>query len=403
MSYFTNVRYGKMRLVSRFKVESPDALRRRDHCIVRTDRGREIGEVLSPLEAVPESIPVESLWDVLRPAGPDDMKYVERMEKEGIPRAVKLAKEIIEKLRLPMKIVEVDQIFGGERIIFYFTSNARVDFRELVRQLAHEFRTRIDLKQVGARDQAKLLDVVGMCGLGTSCRTYLKELGGISMDMAKVQKHTSDPSKVTGLCGKLRCCLLFEYPDYVESRELLPARGARVESAKGTGFVISQNLLMREVTIQPDVGEAVVVKLDEIKGAAKPQVACNGCSEPQAAAAPAAETAPAPPPPRPPRGEAVWVPVGKVADYPPGKPAVVDLEGVKLAIFNVDGTIHVTANECGHQGGPLGEGKLEGGVVTCPWHQWKFEAATGKCLSVSGSSVRSYESRVIGEDLFAKV
>jgi cell fate regulator YaaT (PSP1 superfamily)/nitrite reductase/ring-hydroxylating ferredoxin subunit len=440
MSYFTNIRYGKMRMVARFKTDRED-LRTRDRCVIRTDRGKEVGEVLSPLQPIPEAIPAESLWDVVRRAGPEDLQHADRLETESVPQARKICREVVQKLNLPMKITDVDYVWGGERIIFYFTSTTRVDFRELVRQLAHEFRTRIELKQVGARDEARLVGDAGHCGLDLCCRGHLKELGGITMDMAKIQKHTADPSKITGRCGKLLCCLRYEYTTYTESRDLLPPRGTRLETKKGNGIVVDQNMLLREVTMVPDGGgDRFIVKLEEIQGSPAPVAGCNGCATPKVGEAPpsarptggepAAVAAPATPPTptRPveaPRLDTavqkklteetqlqtrvvaepviLWLGTVKTAEVPPGASKVFDLGGPKIAIFNVDGIFHVTSNECSHQAGPLGEGKLEGFSVTCPLHQWKFDVTTGHCLSVSGSSVRRYESSVLGEELFVKV
>ena len=490
MSYYTSVRYGKMRMVARFKTERDD-LRVRDRCVVRTDRGKELGEVLTPLQPIPEAIPPESLWDVIRRADTQDLVNVERLDKESVPRAKKTCRELIQKLNLQMKVTDVDYVYGGERVIFYFTSETRVDFRELVRLLAHEFRTRIELKQVGARDEARLVGDAGHCGLTLCCRSHLKDLGGITMDMAKIQKHTADPSKITGRCGKLLCCLRYEYSTYTDSRDVMPQRGTRLESKKGVGIVVDQNLLLREVTLQPpDGGDRFIVKLDEVMGAAASVAGCSGCDTPKAGpasaeasagkpattvaeAAPPAEAVspdattvkipvveapavvgpdaptvklpirPAPPPPRPPRQQQppkprpappkpettrldpavqrkieddtktqtkvvsdpvpMWIFVAKKAEIEQGKAIVADLGGPKIAVFNVDGIFHGISNECGHQGGPLGEGKLEGFSVTCPWHQWKFDVTTGGCLSVGGSSVRKYELAAAGDDLFVKV
>jgi cell fate regulator YaaT (PSP1 superfamily)/nitrite reductase/ring-hydroxylating ferredoxin subunit len=473
MAFYTSVRYGKMRMVARFKTDRED-LHVRDRCVVRTDRGKELGEVLTPLQPVPDAVPLESLWDVIRRASTDDLVNVERLDKESVPRAIKACREIVQKLNLEMKVTDVDYVYGGERLIFYFTSESRVDFRELVRQLAHEFRTRIELKQVGARDEARLIGDAGHCGLTLCCRGHLKELGGITMDMAKIQKHTADPSKITGRCGKLLCCLRYEYTTYTDSRDIMPQRGTRLESKKGVGIVVDQNLLLREVTLQPpDGGDRFIVKLDEVMGAPAAVAGCNGCDTPKAgatappaAAAPAAElpsitpaegtpivasaeapapaapaAAPAPPPrqerpkqlPRPPQERRLetgkidtagqrkieqdtrsgtravaepvpmWVFVAKKAEVELGKAVVSDLGGPKVAVFNVDGIYHVISNECGHQGGPLGEGKLEGFSVVCPWHQWKFDVTTGNCLSVGGSSVRKFEVAAAGDDLFVKV
>src|SRR5882672_11983582 len=286
MAYYTSVRYGKMRMVARFKTDRED-LHVRDRCVVRTDRGKELGEVLTPLQPIPEAIPAESLWDVIRRANTEDLVNVERLDKESIPRAIKACKEIVQKLSLQMKVTDVDYVYGGERLIFYFTSETRVDFRELVRQLAHEFRTRIELKQVGARDEARLIGDAGHCGLTLCCRGHLKELGGITMDMAKIQKHTADPSKITGRCGKLLCCLRYEYTTYTDSRDVMPQRGTRLESKKGVGIVVDQNLLLREATLQPpDGGDRFIVKLDEVNGAPAAVAGCNGCDTPKAGTPP---------------------------------------------------------------------------------------------------------------------
>jgi cell fate regulator YaaT (PSP1 superfamily)/nitrite reductase/ring-hydroxylating ferredoxin subunit len=439
MSYFTNVRYGKMRHVGRFKTERED-LRPRDKCIVRTDRGKEVGEVLSPLQPIPEALPPESLWDVIRRANPDDLVHIDRLEKESVPRALQICREIVKKLNLPMKMTDVDYVLGGERVIFYFTSEVRVDFRELVRQLAHEFRTRIELKQVGARDHARLVGDAGHCGLELCCRSHLKELGGITMDMAKVQKHTADPSKITGRCGKLLCCLRYEYTTYTESRQVLPARGTRLKTTKGEGFVVDQNFLLREVTLVKDGtdGERVIVGLEDLQGGPAPVAGCDGCATPKTGAAAPADAvvtdtarfvvgeakgidtdtktvpvatavpeAPAPPPapPAPParRLDRAWMQLGPASELAAGAMKVEDLGGPKVAIFNVDGVLHAISNECGHQGGPLGEGKLEGFSVTCPWHGWKYDVTTGHCLSVSGSSVRRFEVEAVGGTLYVKV
>src|SRR5882672_1452251 len=469
MAYYTSVRYGKMRMVARFKTDH-DNLRVRDRCVVRTDRGKELGEVLTPLQPIPEAIPAESLWDVIRRANTEDLVNVERLDKESVPRAIKMCREIVQKLALQMKVTDVDYVYGGERLIFYFTSETRVDFRELVRQLAHEFRTRIELKQVGARDEARLIGDAGHCGLTLCCRGHLKELGGITMDMAKIQKHTADPSKITGRCGKLLCCLRYEYTTYTDSRDVMPQRGTRLESKKGVGIVVDQNLLLREVTLQPpDGGDRFIVKLEEVMGAPASVAGCSGCDTPKAgstppaaaattateappAAAPAEEGAAAPapatdalpksappsqersrPPARPPQERKpetqklessvqrkieqdtrtgtraiaepvpMWIYLAKKIEVELGKAVVADLGGPKVAVFNVDGIFHVISNECGHQGGPLGEGALEGFSVVCPWHQWKFDVTTGNCLSVGGSSVRKYEVAAAGDDLYVRV
>ncbi len=430
MSFYTCVRYGKMFMVGRFRTDRLD-LRVGDRCIVRTDRGKELGVVLTRLEPVPEGMPPESMGEVLRRAEQSDLGNAERLEKENVPRARRFFKDQVKRLNLPMKLVDVDYVIGGERIIFYFASETRVDFRELVRILAHEFRTRIELKQVGARDEARLAGDAGHCGLALCCRGFLKDLGGISMDMAKVQKHTADPAKITGRCGKLMCCLRGEYPLYCEARRMLPPKGTRVQTAQGGGVVVEQSLLLRKVVVEGDWGGRRVVGADEISKVpsevqqapesvpeeAQPAAVENEAKTETIAVAeppPAAETPPpqAPPPrapekpreARPQRGRRpYWMRLGRADEFPPGEARVVETGGPALAVFNLDGRFHVLANACPHEGGPLGEGKVEGTVVTCPAHQWKFDIPTGKGLSVPGPCARRYNSTVRGGDLYVAI
>jgi cell fate regulator YaaT (PSP1 superfamily)/nitrite reductase/ring-hydroxylating ferredoxin subunit len=413
MAYTANVRYGKMLLVGTFKTDK-EGLRLRDKCVIRTDRGREIGEIISGPHTAAKT---EGVPDLLRRATADDLRVAAQLEKENRVRAIQYCKEEIQKLGLKMKLVEVDPLFGGERIIFYFVSETRVDFRELVRRLAHEFRTRIELKQIGARDQARLVGDIGHCGLSLCCRGWIKDLGGITMDMAKVQKHTADPSKITGRCGKLLCCLRYEYSWYIEGRELLPPKGSKIETRIGTGFVVDHNLLLREVTIEKDGnGERKVVKLADIVDAPAAKPGCSGCDKPKQREAerrgdgkPLEDTRemrrieqdtkilePAPEPPQ-------FVRVCSITDLPMNSGREFEVKGILVAFFNVDGTVHAVQSDCPHQGGPLADGTLEGTTVTCPWHQWKFDVATGAALSVSGSTLKRFEVRIEGYDVLVKL
>ncbi len=419
MAFSATVRFGKMLIVGKARTERQD-LKVRDKCVVRTDRGRELGELLTALESLPEGTP-DGMCDILRRATPEDVKLASQLDKEHRVREMAFCKEEIAKLGLRMKLVEADHLFGGERIVFYFISESRVDFRELVRRLAHEFRTRIELKQIGARDQARLVGDIGHCGLSLCCRGWIKDLGGITMDMAKIQKHTADPSKITGRCGKLLCCLRYEYTWYMEGRDLLPTRGTRVDTRFGPGVVVDQNLLLREVTIENEGGERKIVKLGELAGAPKAAPGCTGCDTPQnaglrdaeagAATAPQAgldttvvrkleqDTKILPAAVEPPDFRKAFA----ISDLPSGSGREIVLNGVAVAIFNVDGVFHAVQHECPHQGGPLAEGSLQGTVVTCSWHQWQFDVATGRGVSVSGSGIKRFEVKVDGGEVFVKV
>jgi NAD(P)H-dependent nitrite reductase small subunit len=405
----TTVRYGKMAYTATFKTDRTD-FRKLDKAIVRTDRGREIGTVLTAPTAIPEGRPADSLWDVVRKASADDVNNAMRVDSEHRVRELEATKQAVKRLNLQMKIVEVDHIFGGERVVIYFMSELRVDFRELVRNLAHEFRTRIELRQIGARDQARLVGDVGHCGLDLCCRSHLKELGGITMDMAKVQKHTADPSKITGRCGKLLCCLRYEYTAYVEAREVLPPRGTKIQSSKGNGIVIDQNMLLREVTIVKEGTEdRAIIKLDEIQGMPRSAPGCTGCEVGASKAEPAVEG------PSSARIEVVadsgapeiaapeFRKVGRLEDLPEGRGRQVDLEGASCAVYNVGGAVHATENRCPHAGGPLGEGELEGSIVTCPLHQWKFDVTTGQCQHLPPVKLKRYEVKVENGDVWVKI
>lgn len=409
MAYTATIRYGKMLIVGTFKTDK-EGLRLRDKCIIRTDRGRELGEIISGpnTAAQPNGYP-----DILRRATADDLRVAAQVEKENRLRALKFCKEEIQKLGLKMKLVEVDYLFGGERVIFYFVSETRVDFRELVRRLAHEFRTRIELKQIGARDQARLVGDIGHCGLSLCCRGWIKDLGGITMDMAKVQKHTADPSKITGRCGKLLCCLRYEYSWYIEGRDLVPPRGTRIETRIGNGFVVDQNLLLREVTVELDgKGERKVVKLADIVGAPEAKPGCSGCDKPkQREAERRGETDVQdrkleqdtkilePAAPEPPQFRRVC----SITDLPMNSGREFQVEGITVALFNIEGAVHAVQSDCPHQGGPLADGTLEGTTVACPWHQWKFDVANGSCLSVSGSTIKRFDVQIDGYDVLVKI
>lgn len=389
------VRYGKMAHTAPARTDRTD-YRRLDRVVVRTERGRELGTLLETPQPFREGVDPMSVGELIRHATPDDLRHGERIEKEQRPRDLEAVKGGVKKYNLPMKVVEVDHILGGERVVIYFLSDTRVDFRELVRHLAHEFRTRIELKQIGARDQARLVGDIGHCGLDLCCRTHLKELGGITMDMAKVQKHTADPSKITGRCGKLLCCLRYEYVAYTEARDLLPARGQKILSGKGAGFVVEQNLLLREVTmVREGADERVVVKLEEILGApASAGPGCSGCDAPKGGAAPAAA---------PPAAEPKFRKIAKAADIPEGRGRVIDIEGMAVAVYRAGGQFYASENRCPHSGGPVGEGPIEGTVVTCPLHQWKYDLRDGSCTTRPDAKLRIYEVKVEGDDLYVRI
>jgi cell fate regulator YaaT (PSP1 superfamily) len=180
-----------------------------DYCVVETSRGIEYGEVAGPVKEVGEDSVVSPLKNVVRKATAEDILSVER-NKDKEQEAFALAQEKIAAHKLDMKLVEVEYSFDGSKITFFFTADGRVDFRELVKDLAAVFRTRIELRQIGVRDEAKMLGGLGPCGRMLCCSTFLGDFAPVSIKMAKEQNLSLNPAKISGICGRLMCCLRYE-------------------------------------------------------------------------------------------------------------------------------------------------------------------------------------------------
>jgi cell fate regulator YaaT (PSP1 superfamily) len=253
-----------MRFLGEFTPAPAVAPNRGDAVIVRTDRGAEMGEVLCP--ATPQAvaaIPEPTRGELLRVATPEDkakVRQLRALHEVDYEAGVRLIKHH----KLPMQLVDVERLFGGERIIFYFLSETRVDFRELVKSMAREFHTRIELRQIGVRDEAKLLADYGDCGKPVCCNTHMVVMRPVSMRMAKLQKSTLDPSKISGRCGRLKCCLRFEQDVYEEFQRELPPVGSRVVTGKGQGRVLHHEILARRVLIEFEDGRRLPVSVDEV-------------------------------------------------------------------------------------------------------------------------------------------
>ncbi|HWC89897.1 MAG TPA: regulatory iron-sulfur-containing complex subunit RicT, partial [Pirellulales bacterium] len=171
---------------------------------------------------------------------------------------------LIAEMQLPMQLVDVEHVFGGERIVIYYLAENRVDFRELVKLLAAEFQTRVEMRQIGVRDEAKLLADYGDCGKPVCCNTHLSEMPPVSMKMAKLQKATLDPTKISGRCGRLKCCLRYEYDTYEGLQKDLPAIGAQVVTAKGRGRVLAQEILAGQLLVEMEDRRRVLVPSAEV-------------------------------------------------------------------------------------------------------------------------------------------
>lgn len=222
-----------------------------DHVIVETSRGMEYGDVVmgrKPLEAQKFQKPIKG---VIRIATEEDERRYRR-NKELEKEAYKICLEKIQKHKLEMKLVEVEYTFDGNKILFYFTADGRVDFRELVKDLATVFKTRIELRQIGVRDEAKTLGSIGVCGRGLCCNRFLDDFVPVSIKMAKEQGLSLNPSKISGACGRLMCCLKFEQDTYEELLKNAPRQGAVVKTPDGSGSVEYVSLLKGYVKVRFD-------------------------------------------------------------------------------------------------------------------------------------------------------
>ncbi len=257
-------RHGAMRVVGVFTASPDFGLRRGDAVVLKTDRGIEAGEVLCP--ATPQAtlaLSSVSRGTVLRPVGPDDRKRIADLA-DIVKREFAKAEELVRFHRLSMKFVDLEHLLGGERIVGYFLSESRVDFRELVKSMAREFKARIELRQVGVRDEAKLLADYGDCGKPVCCTTHMAVMPPVSMRMAKLQKSTLDPTKISGRCGRLKCCLRFEQDVYEEHLAEVPPGGCRVVTTTGQGKVLAQEILARRLLIEFEDGRRLPVPAADI-------------------------------------------------------------------------------------------------------------------------------------------
>ena len=228
-----------------------------DRVVVETTRGVEIGTVRVTSREIPEEELQAPLKRVLRMAGPRDFEQEER-NKELARKAIGICKERVRAHELPMKLIQGEYNFEATQVTIYFAADNRVDFRELVKDVAGHLRCKVQLHQVGARDQAKMIGGVGPCGLTLCCSTFLTEFAPISMKMAKDQSLFLNPVKFSGVCGKLMCCLSYEHENYVESKKRLPEIGSLVMTPNGQGRVVDLNIIREEVIVLLRESEAHV-------------------------------------------------------------------------------------------------------------------------------------------------
>ena len=213
-----------------------------DNVIVETARGLEFGKVTQGVTEVSEDSLIAPLKDIVRLATPqDEEKHKENLAKKE--DALRKCQEKIDAHNLEMKLIDVEYTFDNSKVVFYFTADGRVDFRELVKDLAAVFRMRIELRQIGVRDEAKMLGGVGNCGRGLCCNTWLSDFEPVSIKMAKTQNLSLNPTKISGICGRLMCCLKYENDNYTQLKKGMPNPGERIKTPDGMAQVMDVNIL----------------------------------------------------------------------------------------------------------------------------------------------------------------
>jgi cell fate regulator YaaT (PSP1 superfamily) len=230
-----------------------------DYVIVEADRGLEYGQVISEPEKIMDNDIEGVLREVLRVATAHDLKQIKENENKA-QSALRSAAKKIEEHNLPMKLIDVEYSFDRSKIIFYFTAEGRVDFRELVKDLAAVFKARIELKQIGVRDEAKFLGGLGPCGRPLCCAKFLKNFEPVTIRMAKDQRLPLASSKISGLCGRLMCCLSFEYKMYKEMLKDLPREGQIIKTSQGKGKVIDLDVLNGMISVELEDSRIIQVE-----------------------------------------------------------------------------------------------------------------------------------------------
>ncbi len=234
--------------------------------IVETASGNEFGVVNEANHEVAEECIVKPLKKVIRIATEKDIKKFEENQKKE-EEAVKICEELVSEHKLDMKLVEAEYSFDCSKLVFFFTSDGRVDFRELVKDLASRFHTRIELRQIGVRDEARMLGGLGICGQVYCCKQFLEEFEPVSIKMAKEQGLSLNPTKISGSCGRLMCCLKYEQDAYEYLNSLTPNVGSAVKTSSGTGMVIDVNLITGNLLVKLDDSDFMPIKVhrDEVK------------------------------------------------------------------------------------------------------------------------------------------
>ncbi len=268
------VRFGTLKTLGVFTARGGTGFERDNVVVVRTNRGLESGDVLcEDTKAATSQITDPAHGQILRLMTPEDRNELERIRNHE-QKVFEKCRHYVQELELAMELVDIEHMFGGERIVVYYLAEERIDFRELVKQLAAEFQTRIQMRQIGVRDEAKLLADYGDCGKPLCCNTHLSKMPPVSMKMAKLQKATLDPTKISGRCGRLKCCLRYEYDTYVEMKRELPSIGSDIITNEGRARILGHEILTQQVLVQTEDNRRIMIEaatiLSVIKKPAEP-------------------------------------------------------------------------------------------------------------------------------------
>ena len=239
-------------------------LKRDDLVLVSTENGPAIGTVANEIQAVPDQQPSAHLKNVIRMASDKDLLTCEnnrQLEREAMQFCV----QMIAQRQLHMKLIDVECAFDKTKMVFSFTAENRVDFRDLVKDLVQKFRTRVELRQIGARQEARIIKGLGVCGREVCCATLLQSLDRVSVKMAKEQNMSLNPEKISGLCGRLMCCLGYEYEGYKDMKKDMPKCGKLIQTPEGRGKVIRQSALQGEIVVALESGKEATFKMTDIQ------------------------------------------------------------------------------------------------------------------------------------------
>jgi cell fate regulator YaaT (PSP1 superfamily) len=263
MPQVVGVRFRNSAKVYYFSPEGVSGLAPGDYVIVQTVRGQEAGTIAFPPREVPEKEIPGKLKGIVRRATAVDLTEMERYHQRE-SRALECCREKVAEFGLPMKVIRAEYSFDGAYLTFFFTADKRVDFRALVKDLARTFKARIELRQVGVRDEVKLLGGYGLCGRPHCCSTWMCEFRPISIRMAKQQDLPLSPMEISGVCGRLLCCLAYEYDTYRECRKALPSEGTRIRTGKGTHKVVDINIFNRQARLEDEDGDTKLLPFDKL-------------------------------------------------------------------------------------------------------------------------------------------